>query len=381
MLKRILKEQIIKSLKRGIVVALFGARRTGKTVLMKEIMSEYTDKKVLYVQGDDFDISEILSSQRLSVLKSFVFGYDYLFVDEAQKIPNIGLNLKLMTDSIPELSIFITGSSVLDLRQNIGEPLTGRSKFYYIFPFSQKELQEDFLEAKRNLEIKLIYGMYPQVITGKTVNDRIDILTSIKNGYLLKDVLELDNLKDTKFILNLLRLIAFQIGNDISYSELASNLNVSKNTVKRYLDILEKIYIIYSLPGFSRNLRKEYSKTPRYYFWDNGIRNVLISNFNTLNLRDDVGKLWENFCISERLKYTFYNSFNANYFFWRTYDQKEIDLIEEKDGLINAYEFKWKNKKVKPPKLFFETYKKSKYFIVNPDNWIETLNTLNESEK
>ncbi|MCD4791994.1 MAG: ATP-binding protein [Bacteroidales bacterium] len=373
MKERIIKKQIKSSLKQGSVIALFGARRTGKTVLMKKIMNELSEKTILYVQGDDFDISEILSSQRLSLLKSFVYGYDYLFVDEAQKISNIGQNLKLLTDNVPELSIFITGSSALDLRQKVGEPLTGRSVFYYLFPFSQKELNEDFLTAKRNIETKLIYGMYPQVIMAETVNDRIDVLTSIKNGYLLKDVLELDNLKDTKFILNLLRLIAFQIGNDISYSELASNLNVNKKTVQRYLDILEKIYVIFSLPGFSRNLRKEYSKTPRYYFWDNGIRNILISNFNNINLRDDIGKLWENFCISERLKFSHYNSFNANYFFWRTYDQKEIDLIEEKDGFLNAYEFKWKNKKVKPPKLFTETYKKSEFFVINPENWLNFI--------
>ncbi len=373
MKQRILKKQIKNSLKTGFVVALFGARRTGKTVLMKEILNEIPSKKVLYVQGDDMDISEILSSQRLSILKSFVKGYDFLFIDEAQKITNIGQNLKLMTDGIPELGIFITGSSALDLKQNVGEPLTGRSKFFYLYPFSQNELNEDYLTAKKHIETKLIYGMYPQVVMSDDIRSKTDVLTSIKNGYLLKDVLELDNLKDTTFILNLLRLIAFQIGNDISYSELASNLNVSKNTVKRYLDILEKIYVIFSLSGFSRNLRKEYSKTPRYYFWDNGIRNVLISNFNTINLRDDIGKLWENFCISERLKYSNYNSFNANYYFWRTYDQKEIDLIEEKNGFLNAFEFKWKNKKIKKPNIFFDTYKNSKYFNVNPENWLEIL--------
>jgi len=373
MIKRNITEQILNSLKPAKVIALFGARRTGKTVLMKEIINLLNDKKILYVQGDDIDVFEILSSQRLSVLKPFVSGYDFLFIDEAQKISNIGQSLKLLTDSIPELGIFITGSSALDLKQNVGEPLTGRSKFYYIFPFSQNELNEDYITAKRNLETKLIYGMYPQVVMSEIIADKKDVLNSIKNGYLLKDVLEIDRLKDTNFILNLLRLIAFQIGNDISYSELASNLNVNKKTVKRYLDILEKIYVVFSLPGFSRNLRKEYSKTPRYYFWDNGIRNVLISNFNGLNLRDDTGKLWENFCISERLKFSHYNSFNANYYFWRTYDQKEIDLIEEKDGFLNAFEFKWKNKKIKPPKLFLETYKKSEYFNVNTENWIEMI--------
>lgn len=373
MITRLIKKRILDSLQPAKVVALFGARRTGKTVIMNEVKKDLKNKKILVVQGDDLDVIDILSSQRLSILKPFVQGYEYLFIDEAQKIPRIGQNLKLLTDSIPDLNIFITGSSALDLRNKVGEPLTGRSVFFYLYPISQAELNEDFLTAKKNLQTKLIYGSYPQVVMEETINEKIEVLDSIKNGYLLKDILELDNQKDTVFILNLLRQIAFQIGNDISYSELASNLNVNKKTVQRYLNILEKTYIIFSLQGFSRNIRKEYSKTPRYYFWDNGIRNSLISNFNSVILRDDIGKLWENFCISERLKISNYKLFKANYYFWRTYDQKEIDLIEEKDGKLNAYEFKWKNKKVKSPKLFLDTYKKSEFEVINQDNFLSFI--------
>ena len=275
MLKRKIENQILHSLKPANVTGLFGARRTGKTVLMHEIKNKLKQNKVLLVQGDNLDVADILSSQRLSILKRFISGYDYLFIDEAQKIPNIGQSLKLLVDSIANLSIFITGSSALDLRNKTGEPLTGRSNYLYLFPIVHSELNEDYLSYKENLESKLIYGTYPRVITSKTLDGKVDVLNSIKNGYLLKDVLELDNQKDSTFIFNLLRLIAFQIGNDISYSELASNLNVNKKTIQRYLNILEKSYIIFSLPGFSRNLRKEYSKTPRYYFWDNGIRNKI----------------------------------------------------------------------------------------------------------
>lgn len=374
MINRIIENQLLKALKPGIVIGLFGARRVGKTVLLGEIKKKLGEVKTLMVQGDDLDISEILSSQRISLLKRLVTGYDYIFIDEAQKIPNIGINLKLLVDSIPGLGIFITGSSALELRNKVGEPLTGRSHFLFLYPIVQRELNEDFLSFKENLDHKLIYGSYPRVITKKTIEEKRDVLKSIKNGYLLKDVLELDNQKDSIFILKLLQLIALQIGNDISYSELASNLNVNKKTVQRYLDILEKSYIIFSLSGFSRNLRKEYSKTPRYYFWDNGIRNSLISNFNQITLRNDIGMLWENYCISEILKMDSYNNFDSNFYFWRTYDKQEIDLIEERDGHLIAYEFKWSTKKMaKCPKAFAEAYPDADFNLINPDNILDFI--------
>ena len=371
MIPRFTKEELINDLKPNHVTALFGARRTGKTFLMNQIKNEINSEKILLVQGDDLDAADILGSQRGSILANFVKGYDYLFIDEAQKIPNIGSSLKLIVDTILGISVFITGSSALELTEKIGEPLTGRSNYFYLFPIAQSELKQDFLEAKKTLHEKLIYGLYPQVLNSETLTEKNNVLVSIKNGYLLKDILMLDNQKDAVFILNLLRQIAFQIGNDISYSELASTLNASSKTIQRYLILLEKAFIIFPLMGFSRNLRKEYSKTPRYYFWDNGIRNILINNLNAINLRDDIGKLWENFCISERLKKIHYTRQIAAHYFWRTYDQQEIDLIEEKQGEIFAFEFKWSKKFAKIPAAFATGYPKAQFATINQENYLD----------
>lgn len=373
MVERIIKNRIIKDILPGTVTGLFGARRTGKTILMEAIYKEMSDKKILLVHGENLDIAEVLSSQRTGVLKKFLSGYNYLFVDEAQKIPNIGVNLKLIVDTIPETAVFVTGSSAFDLNKKIGEPLTGRGQNYMLFPFSQAELNEDYLQTKENLESRIIYGSYPQVVFAETSADKIKVLESIKNGYLLRDILELDNLKDSLFVLNLLRLLAFQIGNDVSLSELAKSLQVNRKTVTRYLELLEKCYIIFPHHGFSRNLRKEFSKSSRYYFWDNGIRNAVILNFNRLNLRDDVGRLWENYCITERKKINHYRQRMVNCYFWRTYDQKEIDLIEESGAKLSGFEFKWKMKKTKIPKEFLETYKGSTFEIISRENYLDFI--------
>lgn len=370
MIDRIIEKSLLSSLKPGNVTGLFGARRTGKTVLMNSIVAALPKEKVLVVQGEDLDAAEVLSSRRLSVLKDFAAGYDYLFIDEAQKIPDIGLNLKLMVDSIPGLSVFVTGSSAFDLRKNIGEPLTGRSRYFMLYPFAVKELKEDYLTSKVNLEKKLIFGLYPQVVNAQTDQEKTEALESIRNGYLLRDILELDNLKDSIFILNLLRLLAFQIGNDVSLAELAVSLGVSRKTVERYLDLLEKSYILFSTRGFSRNLRKEVTKSPRYYFWDNGIRNSVLSNYAKLKLREDTGRLWENFCIAERMKINHYNRRTVNYYFWRTYDQKEIDLIEESDGQLSGFEFKWAMKQPKLPKDFIDNYPGATFSVINPETYL-----------
>lgn len=325
------------------------------------------------VNGENLDVAEILSSQRLSILRSFLAGYDYLFIDEAQKIPGIEINLKLLVDSIPEVIVFVTGSSGFDLKNKLGEPLTGRSKYFHLYPVAQLELEEDYLKAKENLETRLIYGSYPQVVVAVNDPQRKDVLESIKNGFLLKDIMALDNLKDSLFIMNLLRLIAFQIGNDVSHHELSKSLGVSKNTVARYLDLLEKCFIIFSLQGFSRNLRNEITKSKRYFFWDNGVRNVVISNFNRLSLRDDTGKLWENYCICERMKRNHYLAKGCNYYFWRTYQQKEIDLIEESGGKLSGSEFKWKEKPAKPPAEFLNTYTGSSFQVIHNTNYLEFI--------
>jgi len=340
---------------------------------MNEVKKNLQDTNIIHVQGEDLEVAEILSSSKLSVLKQFLHGYKYLFIDEAQEIPDIGKNLKLIVDNIPEVSVFITGSSAFNLHSETGEPLVGRSIFLKLYPFAISELHEDFLQTKQTLSEKLIYGMYPQTITSTNISEKQIILESLKNGYLLKDILRLDNLKNSIFIIDLLRLIAFQIGHDISYSELAKQLKVNVRTVQRYLDILEKTFVLFSVRGFSRNLRKEISKSPRYYFWDNGIRNIIIANFNDLKMRQDSGQLWENFCMSERLKYLHNNQILTNYYFWRTYDKQEIDLIEERSGNIYAFEFKFGNKKTKIPPIFASTYPNSEFRVINPDSFHDFL--------
>jgi len=375
MIPRYLENQITKSLKHGRVVGLFGPRRSGKTYLMNLIIKKIKNQNVLTVNGEDLDAAEALSSQRISILERFIGKNEYLFIDEAQKISNIGANLKLIVDTFPSVAVFVSGSSAFDLRNQIGEPLVGRSKYFYLYPFAQLELKEfeDYLKTEGELSDKLIFGSYPQVYMAETPAEKQDQIQLIRDGYLLKDILTIDNLKDSLFIFNLLRLIAFQIGNDVSFTELASNLNTSAKTVMRYLELLEKSYILFSLHGFSKNLRKEYTKSPRYYFWDNGVRNSVISNYNDLNTRDDVGKLWENYIISERMKKSHYKKISANRYFWRTYTQQEIDLVEEREGKLFGYEIKWGSKKVKAPSAFMETYKNASFEVINQENYLDFI--------
>jgi len=374
MISRYITNQVFRDLEPSRVVGVFGPRRSGKTVLMNIIREKVGASQVLMVHGENLDVAEALSSQRTGVLKRFIGANKYLFVDEAQKIPNIGANLKLIVDTIQDVSIFVTGSSGFDLKNKIGEPLVGRSRYFYLYPLALMEVDtEDYLKQKEMLEDQLIFGFYPQVYTAKTIEQKRIELESIRDGYLLRDILELDNLKDSLFIFNLLRLIAFQIGKDVSYSELATNLNVNKKTVMRYLELLEKSFVVFSHNGFSRNLRKEYTKSPRYYFWDNGVLNSLISNYNRLNLRDDIGRLWENYCISERVKYQKYKKISSNNYFWRTYDKKEIDLIEEREGKLYAYECKYSKKRPKPPKEFMDNYPGSEFSIISRENYLDHL--------
>ncbi|MEZ5070740.1 MAG: ATP-binding protein [Bacteroidales bacterium] len=356
----------------GFAIGLFGARRTGKTVLMHRLVENQPGKSLI-VSGEDVDVQEILSSQRLSLLKSFTAGYDLLCIDEAQKIPGIGSTLKLIVDNLSDVAIFFTGSSSLELHHQIGEPLTGRSLILNLHGFTQEEIREDFLQARKMLESKLIYGLYPQVYLEPMPDQKAEILTSIKNGYLLKDILAFDLQKDSVFVLNLLRLVAFQIGNDISYSEMAGRLQANVKTIQKYLGILEKMFVVFSLPGFSKNMRNEYTKTPRYYFWDNGIRNSIISNFNALEARNDAGVLWENFCIAERMKYLASNRIFANPYFWRNYSQQEIDYLEERDGGLFAYEMKYSGKGSRVPASFRTHYPDSKFSEINRETFLDFL--------
>lgn len=373
MINRYLTEKLKINLKSGNVTVLFGARRTGKTTLMNIIVDSLTDKNVLVLNGEDFDVANALSSGRIETLGNLVAGYEVLFIDEAQNIPNIGQNLKLLIDTQVNVSVFATGSASFDLKNQIGEPLTGRSRYFNLYPLAFGELIKGYMEGLSHLPTLLVYGSYPQIIMEPDLKEKRHILENIRNGYLIKDVLQLENIKDSLFVMNLLRLLAFQIGNDVSYNELSRNLGSTVKTIKRYLEILEKAFIIFRLQGFSRNLRKEIAKSPRFYFWDNGIRNSLISNFNPADLRDDMGRLWENFCISERLKKQVYQETFSNFYYWRTYDKQEIDLIEIKDENIEAFEFKWGDKVVKTPKAFKDAYPEAKFTTINKESFFEFL--------
>ncbi len=375
MISRFVEKQILSELRPAFVICLFGARRTGKTTLLHALKHALPNRKVLSVHGQDLTTQEILSSRRTETLARFVQGFDYLFVDEAQYVPNIGENLKLLVDTVPHISTLVTGSSSFDLRNKVGEPLVGRSTSFHLYPLAQLELStsESSLDTRNNLQERLIYGSYPQVITASSERAKRKYLENLRDGYLLKDILELDNLKDSLFVFNLLRLIAFQIGHDVSYAELASNLNSHPKTVRRYLELLEKTFVIFSVMGFSRNLRKEYTKTPRYYFWDNGVRNVIISNFNPPHLRDDTGQLWENYCVSERRKRNAYRNTMANYYYWRTYDQKEIDVVEEREGKLLGFEMKWGKSRPQDPKDFLKTYRNAQFTVVNQENYLNFI--------
>ncbi len=356
----------------GKVVVLYGARRTGKTTLLHEFLKS-TEEPYLLVSGEDIAVQGYLSSQSVEKLTAFLGRNLLLVVDEAQKVPQIGLNLKLIVDHIPGVRIIATGSSSFDLARSIGEPLTGRKTTLKLFPLAQIEIGqiEQRHQTDANLESRLIYGSYPEVVLTLDNRAREQYLKEIVASYLYKDVLELDGIRHSGKISRLLQLIAFQIGKEVSYTELAGSLGMSKNTAERYLDLLEKAFVLQKLGGFSRNLRSEITKNSRYYFLDNGIRNALINNFNPLQLRNDVGELWENYLVMERLKRQEYLGQAANNYFWRTYRQQELDFVEERGGRLFGYEMKWGKKKVKPPTEWRAAYPDADFTLVNQENYLE----------
>ena len=285
------------------------------------------------------------------------------------------INIKILKDEIPDLKIFITGSSSLDIANSISEPLTGRKQTYNLFPLSIQEIAVDKnrFEINQELEKLLLYGSYPEVYTTENMNDKIDLLNEITTSYLYKDVLELSNIKYPKKIKDLLLLLAFQIGNEVSISELAIKLRLNQETVEKYIDLLEKSYVIYRLPGFSRNLRKEVSKRDKIFFYDLGIRNAIIGNFNFLNKRNDIGELWENFVITERKKYIQYNRLHARTYFWRTYTGAELDYVEERNGKLYGFEIKYSKVKKQAPKTWTAEYKDSEFTSINKDNYLDIV--------
>lgn len=356
------------------VIIIYGPRRCGKTTLLKKFL-EGISEKYLLVNGEDIFVREQLNSQSIIKLKNFVGDYKLLAVDEAQKIPNIGLNLKLIVDNVENIKVIATGSASFDLYQKLGEPLTGRKITLKLFPLAQLEFAkiEKPHETRANLEARLIFGSYPEAVLAKDEPGKVTYLRELASSYLYKDILEMNGLKHSAKLVKILQLLAFQIGSEVSYSEIAAQAGINKKTVEKYLDLLEKVFIIFKIGGFSRNLRKEVSKSSKYYFYDLGVRNVLVNNFNPLNLRNDIGILWENYIINERIKKQEYTGFQANNYFWRTYDKKEIDFVEERSGKLYGYEIKWRSKQIAPPKDWTGTYPYSEFLVISQDNYLEFI--------
>lgn len=361
-------------LKQNKVLVIYGPRQVGKTTLLKDFLST-TQLKYRLDLGDDVITQETIGSRMTSKIQEYVGTYELIVIDEAQKIPHVGDGLKIMVDQAKGIFVIATGSSSFELSGQIGEPLTGRKVTLTLYPVSQMELKVLYnsYDLKQNLEQYLVYGGYPEVVATGEVEEKKRILNEITGSYLLKDILELERVKNSKILLDLLRLLAFQIGGEVSLSELGQKLGIDYKTVARYLDLLEKTFVLYNLRGFSRNLRNEVTKKSKYYFLDNGIRNAIISNFNPLPLRDDIGKLWENFLIAERLKKQAYQPIYANNYFWRTWSQKEIDFIEERDGKLFGYEFAWGQKKVRSPKEWLTAYPNAEFQIITRDNYFEFI--------
>ena len=359
----------------GKVVVVYGPRRVGKTTLMRRYVQQY-ESDALVVTGEDITVREYLESQSLAKLRSFVGSRRMLIVDEAQYVRQIGLNLKLLVDHVEGLRVIATGSSSFDLAQHTGEPLTGRKYTLLLLPLAQLEIGaiEAAHETKAHLEMRLIYGSYPEVVLMESNETRETYLKELVASYLFKDILQLEGIRHPDRLMRLLQLVAFQVGREVSISELGGQLGMNKITVERYLDLLEKTYVIYGRRGFSRNLRKEITKSRRYFFYDNGIRNALISNFSPLSLRDDAGALWENYVLVERLKRNLYAGHLVESYFWRTYDRQEIDLIEAWGGRLHATEVKWSPRSVSaPPRGWRQAYPDSSFRVVHQENYLDFI--------
>jgi predicted AAA+ superfamily ATPase len=373
-INRELAIRIQNKLQPGKVLMVLGARRVGKTVLVNELLNELGEP-FLYLNGEDINVHDQLANRSVEHYKQIIGSSQLLYIDEAQKIPEIGLKLKLMIDEIKDLKIIISGSSSFDINKNVGEPLTGRKYTFHLFPLSENEYNQSETKINKSEKVKerLVFGNYPELLHLPDKEDKRDYLNEMISSYLLKDILVYEDIKNSQKIFNLLRLIAFQIGGEVSLQELGKQLGISKNTVEKYLDLLSEVFILHKVEGFSRNLRKEITKNSRWYFLDNGIRNAVIANFNSLEARNDVGMLWENYIISERLKFQEYRRISSNNYFWRTYDQQEIDWVEERDGSLFGYELKWKKSTAKTPSKWKNGYPDASFQVINQDNFSEWL--------
>ena len=373
-IKRELQDKIIKKLQPNKVIVITGARRVGKTFLLKEIISGLASDH-LFLNGEDINTHLLLEKRSAENYRYIIGSKKIVIIDEAQKIPEIGSILKLIVDEIEGIGIIITGSSAFDMTNLTGEPLVGRKHSFVLHPLSVKEqaqVETPLIQSDR-LEHRLIYGNYPELLHIDDNLSKQEYLNDIISSYLLRDILSFENIRNSSKIFNLLRLISFQIGSQVSFHELGKQLGISKNTVEKYLDLLSKVFIIFKIEGFSKNLRKEITKSSKWYFYDNGIRNAVIANYNMPELRDDSGRLWENFLASERIKYQQYKGSAVNNFFWRTYDRQEIDWIEESGGKLNGFEFKNKDKGEKAPAAWTKAYPSASFEVIDRDKYFEWL--------
>ena len=366
MIVRTLQAEIAKRLFKGKAILIFGPRQSGKSTLVETLLG---DRDHLYLNGDDADVREILTNTTATNLRAIVGKKTILFIDEAQRIRNIGLTLKLFTDQIKDVQVIVTGSSAFELSSQVNEPLTGRKYEFMLYPlcFAEMVNYNGLVKEKRLIEHRLIYGYYPEIVT--TPGEEKELLKLLANSYLYKDLLMLEQVKKPAILEKLLKALALQVGSEVSYSELSQTVGIDGKTIEKYIDLLEKTYVIFRLPALNRNVRNEIKKGKKIYFFDCGIRNAVLNNFNPITSRTDVGALWENFVISERMKFLRYYNIDAVQYFWRTTQQQEIDLIEEHEAKFAAYELKWKKKqRVRFPLTFTENYPGAETFAVSPDN-------------
>lgn len=372
MIKRQLQEIIERRMFSGKAIIVTGARQVGKSTLFKMVLNGRTEPAI-ELNCDEPEVKEMLTQMNTAELKMLIGGNRIVVIDEAQRVENIGMTLKRITDNFPDVQLLVTGSSSLELHDKVNEPLTGRKFEYHLYPFSTGELlaAEGLLGVKQSLESRLIFGSYPDIISHK--DDAKELLNNLSDSYLYKDLLNLESVRRPALLGKLLTALALQVTSEVSYNELAQTVGTDNKTVEKYIDLLEKCYIIFKLNGFSRNLRTELKRAKKFYFYDNGIRNAILQNFAPLALRQDVGALWENFFISERIKANQYAGRYANHYFWRTNQQQEIDYIEEYDGQFSLFEMKWNPKRANTnfPNTFLSTYDVREKAIVTPENWLE----------
>lgn len=372
-IKRNIAGQLRARIGKGKVILLFGPRQSGKTTLVREIAAD-SGLDTLWLSGDEADTRTLLSNTTSTRLKALFGSKKLVIIDEAQRIANIGITLKLCADMIPEVQVIATGSSAFELADATSEPLTGRKYEYHLFPLSFGEMvaHHGVMVEKRLLEHRLIYGCYPEVVTSP--GEERELLSLLADSYLYKDVFSLGLTKKPALLERIVQALALQIGSEVSYNELGQLVGADKETVERYIHMLEKCYVVFRLSSFSRNLRNELKKSRKIYFWDTGVRNAVIKNFNPLHLRQDIGGLWENFLVAERLKANHYSGQPANYWFWRTHTQQEIDYVEEQGGVLSAWEFKWKAARPpRMPKSFLDAYPGCVTGYVTPETMDEFL--------